>query len=127
MALQAMVVARVTQPHIPSLAGALAPLLAVANAGSFLLRWTGSSVVIEQNSFAGVNTTSVQNAVAAAPAHTDALAAKDDVDNWPKPLRALVRLIVLELNRLRQNPTTAFAAFTEAQVLMAIKNEIDGL
>jgi hypothetical protein len=39
----------------------------------------------------------------------------------------LVRLIVTELNRLRTQPTTAFAAFTEAQVLNAIKAEIDGL
>jgi hypothetical protein len=125
--MQALVVSRATQPHIPTLAGTLAPLLAVANAGSFHLRYSSGVVVIEQNSFAGVNTTSVQNAVASALAHTDALAAKDDVDNWPKPLRALVRLIVTELNRLRTQPTTAFAAFTEAQVLAAIKAEIDGL
>jgi len=118
---------RATAPHLPTLAATLAPLLTVANAGSFHLRWTGSAVQIEQASFTGVNTTSVDNAVAAAPVYTDALAAKSEIDNWPKPVLALVRLITIELNRLRQNPTTTFAAFTQAQVIAAIKTEVDNL
>lgn len=118
---------RATAPHLPSLATTLAPLLTVANAGSFHLRWTGSAVQIEQGSFVGVNTTLVDAAVAGAPVHTDALAAKFDIDNWPKPLLALVRLITIELNRLRQNPSTTFAAFTQAQVIAAIKAEVDNL
>lgn len=127
MSLAVRSVARATEPHLVSLATTLAPLLAVANAGSFHLRWTGSAVLIEQESFAGVNTASVDAAVASAPARTSALDAKADIDNWPKPILALVRLIVIELNRLRQNPTTTFSAFTQAQVIAAIKAEVDNL
>lgn len=120
-------VARATEPHGPALAAALAPLLAVANAGSFQLRYQSGKVIIEQGSFAGCDLAAIDAAVAAAPVVTDALNAKADLDDWPKPLKALVRLIVKELNRLRQNPSTAFAAFTEQQVIDAIKTEIDGL
>lgn len=127
MALQILAIARATEPHLPTLAASLAPILSAANAGSFHLRYSGGYVLIEQASFTGVNQTNVSNAVAAAATRTAALDAKDDVDNWPKPLRALVRLIVTELNRLRQNPSTTFAAFTETQVLNAIKAEIDSL
>jgi hypothetical protein len=127
MAMVMRVVPRSTPPHMPTLAGTLAPLLALANAGAFHLRYQNGAVLIEQNSFANVNTAAVDTAVANAPVHSAALDAKTDLDNWPKPLKALVRLIVVELNRLRQNPTAVFPAFTEAQVLTAIKNEIDGL
>lgn len=120
-------VARASEPHLASLATVLAPLLAVANAGSFHLRWTGSAVIIEQASLTGVNLANVDAAVAAAPVRTSALDAKSDIDGWPKSLLALTRLIAIELNRLRQNPTTVFPAFTQAQVIDAIKAEVDSL
>jgi predicted trehalose synthase len=127
MALAVRVISRADMPHLTTLAGTLAPLLSVGNAGSFHLRWTGSAVVIEQAHFIGVNTASVDAAVLAAPSHTPALEAKAEIDAWPKPLKALTRLIAVELNRLRQNPTTVYPALTEAQVIAAIKTEIDGL
>lgn len=127
MALAIRAVARATPPHLPTLAVSLAPLLAVANSGAFHLRYQGGQVLIEQASFSGVNTTAVDAAVVGAPEPSVSLDAKSDIDNWPKPLLALVRLIVIELNRLRQNPTTTFAAFTQAQVIAAIKTEIDNL
>lgn len=120
-------VARATPPHLPTLAATLAPLLAVANSGAFHLSYQAGALLIEQASFSGVNTTAVDAAVGAAPAHTDALAAKAEIDNWPKPLLALTRLITIELNRLRTQPSTTFAAFTQAQVITAIKAEVDNL
>lgn len=127
MALAVRVISRATEPHLATLAGTLAPLLSVANAGSFHLRYGNGQVVIEQESFTGVNLTQVDAAVAAAPERTAALEAKSEIDGWPKPLLALVRLITIELNRLRQNPTTTFSAYTQAQVIAAIKNEVDSL
>lgn len=127
MALAVRAVARATEPHLPTLAAALAPLLAVANAGSFHLRYQTGAVIIEQGSFAGCDLAAIDAVVAGAPTDTDALDAKTDVDNWPKPIRALVKLIVIELNRLRQSPTTTFAAYTEQQVTDAIKTQIDTL
>lgn len=125
MALAIRAVVRATAPNLPALAATLAPLLAAANAGSFHLGYQAGQVLIEQASFTGVNTASVDAAVAAATADTDYLRAKDDIDQWGKPLQALVRLIVVELNRLRQNPSTTFAAYTPAQVIAAIKAEVD--
>lgn len=119
------VVSRATQPHMLTLAGTLAPLLAAANAGSFHLRWQDGSVIIEQNSFTGVNTAQVDAAVAAAPAHTASLDAKANVDAWPVELKAAFLVVMDEVNRVRTQPTTAFAAYTAAQFMNAIKNRVD--
>ncbi|MBI2510070.1 MAG: hypothetical protein HYV99_08945, partial [Betaproteobacteria bacterium] len=54
-------------PHIPSLATALQPLMAVANAGSFTLHLGPGTVYIEQGGWAGVDLVAVQAAVDAAP------------------------------------------------------------
>lgn len=127
MALAVLAITRATEPHLPTLAGTLAPLLSVANSGSFHLRYAGGQVLIEQASFSGVNQTSVQNAVAAAPTRTAALDAKVDIDHWPKPLLAFAELMRVEINRLRTQPSTTFTAYTRAQVLNAIKAEVDNL
>lgn len=127
MAMAVRSIARADMPHLATLAATLAPLLAVANAGAFHLRYQAGQLVIEQDSFVGVNTTAVDAAVAAAPTSTPALDAKTDIDNWPKAMLAFARLVTIELNRLRQNPTTTFTAYTQAQVLAAIKAEVDNL
>jgi hypothetical protein len=127
MAMLVRKVARASQPHLSTLADSLRPLLAVANAGSFHLRYETGAVVIEQNSFTGCDLQAIDAAVASAPAHTEALAAKATIDAWPKDLKAFARRVVIEINRLRQNPTTVFPAFTEAQVYDAIKSDVDTL
>jgi hypothetical protein len=114
-------------PDLVTLGTALAPLLAVANAGSFHLRVAGASVVIEQGSFAGVDLAAVQNAINAAPDDTDRNRAKDLIDAWPIELKALLLVLIDELNRLRTQPTTAFGAITPAQAIAAVKAKADTL
>lgn len=124
-------IARSTQPHLPTLAATLAPLLAPANAGAFHLRYeaklSGSEVVIEQESFSGVNLTSVDNAVAAAPAHSSALDDKLTIDDLPKWHKAIVLCIIDQLNVVRQSPSTTFAAITTTAAWNAIKAKYDTL
>lgn len=127
MAMLVRKVARASQPHLSTLADSLRPLLAVANAGSFHLRYESGQVVIEQNSFTGCDLQAIDAAVASAPAHTEALAAKADIDNWPKAMLAFAELVRVEINRLRQNPLTAYPAISRAQVLAAIKAEVDNV
>jgi hypothetical protein len=122
MAMLVRKVARASQPHLSTLADSLRPLLAVANSGSFHLRYENGSVVIEQNSFTGV-----ESAVASAPAHTEALDVKAQIDAMPMLLQACFLLCLDEFNRLRQQPSTAFPVITKAQFLAAIKAKVDGL
>jgi hypothetical protein len=122
------VVPRATQPHLQTLAGSLAPILASGSpASSFYLRWQDGSVVIEQNSFTGVNTAQVDAAVAAAPAHTAALDAKAEIDSWGPALKAALLVVMDEVNRVRVQPTTAFTAYTATQFMNAIKARVDTL
>jgi hypothetical protein len=127
MALQALVIARVTQPHIPTLAGTLAPLLAVANAGSFTLRYGNGVVVIEQGSFTGVNQASVESAVAAAPEHSEALEDKRVIDDLPKWHKALFLTTLDQINVLRQTPLAVLSAITPSQAWNAVKTKYDSL
>lgn len=125
MALAIRSVARATQPHLPTLAGTLAPLLAAANAGAFCLRYQGGQVVIEQASFAGVNLTSVDAAVAAAPTHTDKLDAKTEADSIPLLERAAY-LTLLDLINVERARHTA-AAISPATYVASVKTKVDAL
>lgn len=127
MALQLLTVARVTPPHLATLATLLAPLLALASAGSFHLRYDSGAVVIEQGSFTGVNVAAVQAAVAAAPADSDVLNAKEIIDELPVWQRAFFLTLLDQINVLRTQPTTTFGAVTPAQAWTAVKAKIDTL
>jgi hypothetical protein len=121
-------VARATQPHLPTLADSLRPLLALGTpASSFHLRYQDGAVIIEQGSFTGVNTASVDAAVASAPAHSAALDAKFEVDAWGPALKAAFLVVMDEVNRVRQQPTTVFAAYNATQFMNAIKARVDTL
>lgn len=81
---------RATEPHLPTLAATLAPLLAVATCGSFHLHYDGKAVVIEQATFDRVDRAAVEAAVAAAPARTAQLDAQAELDAVPDILRVAV-------------------------------------
>jgi hypothetical protein len=120
-------IARATEPHLPSLAVTLAPLLNVAGAGSFWLCYQNGLVLIEQASFTGVNQTSVVTAVAAAPVRTAVLDDKDTIDAMPLWLKAAFLVALDQINILRTQPTTVFTAVTAAQFMTAVKNKRDTL
>lgn len=123
MAMQVQRFSRVTMPHGPTLAASLASLLAVANAGSFHLRYEGGQVVIEQASFAGVDLTAVGNAVASAPAWTEKLDARAEADNMPLLIKSafLTMLDLVNAERARH----AVAAVTPAQFVASVKTKVD--
>ena len=118
-------VARTTRPQLSSLADELRDLLAVANAGSFTLRWqeatTGNTVVIEQGSFAGVDLTAVAAAVAAAPDWSEARDAQDWVANMPLGEKALLLTLLDQINVLRT--AAGLGTVTVAQALAAVKTK----
>jgi hypothetical protein len=127
MALQLLSVARVTPPHLATLGATLAPLLTVANAGGFYLRYQSGVVLIEQGAFTNVDTAAVQAAVAAAPADSDVLNAKETIDELPVWMRAFFLTLVDQINVLRTQPSTTFVAVTPAQAWSAVKAKIDTL
>ena len=127
MAMQTRQVTRATAPDLHALNVTLQPLLAVANAGVFYLRYGDGVVVIEQASFTGVDMAAVSAAVAAAPVATPYTQAKADVDTLPLVQKAIVLLLLDQINQLRQNPTTVLPAITEQQMWNAIRNRVDSL
>jgi hypothetical protein len=127
MAMQLLSVPRATPPHLATLAASLTPLLSPANAGGFHLRYQGGAVVIEQADFTNVNTAAVQAAVAAAPADSDVLNAKETIDELPVWMRAFFLTLVDQINVLRTQPSTTFVAVTPAQAWSAVKAKIDTL
>jgi len=127
MALQTRRIARAAAPDLAALQATLRPLLAVANAGSFTLTYQNGEVVIEQGAFTGVDMAAVTAAVAAAPDTTPYTEAKADVDRLPLVHKAIVLLLLDQLNTLRQNPVAVLPVITEAQVWTALKNKVDQL
>lgn len=125
--MEARTYARATAPHLGSLASTLAPLLAVANAGSFHLRHANSAVIVEQGSFAGVDHAAVQNAVTAAPEHSDKLDAKAEADRMGLFERAAFLTLLDYVNEVRANPTALLATKTSAQFRSDIKAKVDSL
>lgn len=121
MAIQS--IARATEPHLPSLVATLTPLLAVASAGSFTVRYQGGNVVIEQASFTGVNMTSVTNAVVAAPVTSPQLDAQDAIDNMPILQKAIVLALIDQLNVIRAALPSPLGAITPAQAVAAIRTK----
>jgi hypothetical protein len=124
-------IARATQPHLPTLAATLTPLLAVANAGGFNLRYearlSGSEVVIEQVSFSGVTLTSVDSAVASAADHTSGTDDKHWIKNMTKRERAVLLYINDRLNALGTAPTTTIPTVTPSAAITAIEAKYDAL
>lgn len=116
-------VPRATEPHLPSLVTALAPLLAAANAGAFEVRWSAGIVRIEQASFAGVDVVAVDAAVLAAPPATAQATAKSEVDSWPLALLAGFDAVrdAINVERARHGA----AAFTRQQFMDSIKAKVD--
>lgn len=121
MALQLLTVPRATAPHLPTLAATLTPLLAVANAGSFFVRYQNGNVLIEQGAFTGVDVPAVQAAVAAAPVTSAQLDAQADIDALPMIEKAIVLTIIDQLNVLRN--FHALAAITPAQAIAAVRTK----
>lgn len=125
MALHVLAFARATEPHLPTLAAALAPILSAANAGSFHLRYAGGVVLIEQASFTGVNQTSVSNAVAAAPVRTVQLDAKQRVDELSLVERAAYQTLLDLVNVERARHSAA--AISVATFVANVKTKVDAL
>lgn len=126
MAMLMRVVSRATEPHLPTLADALRPLLAAAGANqSFHLRWQNGSVVIEQNSFANVNTAAVDAAVAAAPAKSDALDVKAQINALPLLMKAVILSLIdgINVERARHGAQP----ITPAQAIAQIVAKVDAL
>lgn len=121
------IVARGSAPYLPALAATLAPLLALANAGSFHLSYQNNAVYIEQGTFAGVDVAAVDAAVAGAPVWTQALEDKQFVDDLPKWHKAIVLTLLDQINTLRTQPATVFGAVTPAQAWAAVKAKYDSL
>jgi hypothetical protein len=121
MALAVRSVARATAPHLPTLSATLTPLLAVANAGSFHLRYQTGAVVIEQASFAGCDLAAIDAAVAAAPAPSDQLDAQAWIDNMPIPYKAICLALIDQLNTLRA--FHSLSAITPAQAIAAVRTK----
>lgn len=122
-------IARATQPHLPTLTATLAPLLSAANAGAFQLRYearlTGSEVVIEQASFTNVDTALVDAAVASAPAYSDALDVKAQINALPLLQKAILLTIIDAINVERARHSVA--AITPTQAIANIVAKVDTL
>jgi hypothetical protein len=116
-------VSRATAPHLPTLNTTLTPLLAVAGAGGFHTRYDGAHVVIEQGTFAGVNTAAVDAAVAAAPVATDELDAQCWVDAMPITDKAVLLTLLDEINTIRTNPALGLAARAVPQAIGAVRTK----
>lgn len=119
---------RATAPHMGTLQAALASLFTLP----FYLNYDGDGVVITTASFAGVNLSSVQTAVAAAPADTTSVAAKFNkatvVGLTPCTLRAIAEVLLDEVNVIRANIAAAsLTPRTLTQMNTAIDNKIDAL
>lgn len=62
-----------------------------------------------------------QTALDTCAADTPQLQAQQAIDDMPIATKALLLAIIDELNRLRTQPTTTFAAFTPAQAIAAVR------
>ena len=121
-----LTIARATIPDLPTLAATLAPLLA-PGAGAFALSYQGGAVVIDQAAFTGVDVPAVQSAIAAAPVMSAVVGSKRIIDELPVWQRAFFLVLLDQVNTLRTQPSTTFAAVTPAQAWTAVKNKIDTL
>jgi hypothetical protein len=125
MPLLIRVVSRATPPHLPTLNTALAPLLAVANAGAFHSRYQDGAVVIEQNDFTGVDWLAVEAAVAAAPVSSDVLDVKTQIAALPLLTKAIVLALMDAINVERSRHGAA--AITPEQAVAAIVAKVDAI
>lgn len=123
MAMEVRRISRATAPHLPTLADDLRSLLAVANAGSFHLRYQDGGVVIEQNSFSGVNVSAVEAAVAAAPDASEVLDVKAELKALPLLTKAIVLSLIDAINTERAQHGRA--AITQTQAVNAIIAKVD--
>ena len=116
---------RATRPLLSALATTLAPLLAVANAGSFHLAWDGSAVIVEQGAWDDVDLVVVQTAVTNAVIQTDQLTAKDALASlslWEEAIfRVFLDLVNENRTALGKSTLSAGAFFT------LVKTKIDTL
>jgi len=116
---------RAAQPLFSALATTLAPLLAVANTGSFHLAWDGSAIIIEQGAWDGVDLVAVQTAVTDAVTQTDQLTAKDALASlslWEEAIfRVFLDLVNENRTALGKSTLSAGAFFT------LVKTKIDTL
>lgn len=119
MALATRRYARANAPHLASLVGTLTPLFPAGQ--GVHLHYEHGELVVEAENWTGVVDATVQTAVTAAPADTPVLQAQTDVDELSLALRAVVLVLVDELNRLRTTPVAVFPAITPAQAWTAIK------
>jgi len=106
---------------MPSLATALQPLMAVANAGSFHLALTTGGVTIEQAAWTGVDLAAVQAAVTAAPDDSALLRDQDKIAGIPVWEKAMI-LTLLDLINV-ERARHAAAAITPLQFIAAAKTK----
>ena len=117
---------RASQPHLSTLADTLRPLLALGTpASSFHLRYERGDVVIEQNSFTGVDLSAVSAAVQSAPEHSEVLDVKAQINALPLLLKAIVLSLIdgLNIERARHG----VAAISPAQAVASIVAKVDAI
>jgi hypothetical protein len=122
-----LTIPRETIPDLPAVAVSITPLLAVANAGAFAVSYQEGAILIEQAAFTNVDVPAVQAAVAAAPVVTALVGSKRVIDDLPVWHRAFFLTLLDQINQLRTQPSTTFAAVTPAQAWTAVKTKIDQL
>jgi hypothetical protein len=126
MAMQVRSIARATKPHQHTLDDALRPLLALGTPpSSFHSRYQDGKVYIEQNSFTGVDWPAVEAAVASAPAHTEALDVKAQINALPLLMKAIVLSLIDGINVERARH--GVAAITPAQAIAQIVAKVDAI
>ena len=116
---------RATEPHLPTLAATLAPLLAVATCGSFHLHYDGKAVVIEQATFDRVNRAAVDAAVAAAPDRTARLDVKAELDAISPFLKVVILGLLDLINTERAQHGRS--QITPEQAWTQLKTKVDVL
>ena len=113
--------ARVTEPDGPSL---IAQLRA-ADATVGVQHDPGSSTYVlkKATAWAAGEITAAQTVLDAAPAASAQLAAQAWIDQLPIGQKALLLALLDQINTLRTQPSTTFAAVTPAQALAAVRTK----
>lgn len=120
MATQAVFEAnRATEPDWTSLTTALLALDSTAIIGR-----TGTTYrIIKATDWTGPQIQAAQNVIDTAPASSPQLTAQSVIDNMPIFEKAILLTMLDQINTLRTQPTTVFAAVTPAQAIAAVRTK----
>lgn len=112
---------RITTPDFASLLANLRALDATAG-----VIWFGNEYRVKKNTaWTQPQINAAQNVIDTSPAATDRLAAKNIINNWPIEMRALLYVMLDQINVLRAQHS--LSQITPQQVLTAVLNKADTL